>query len=113
MPDKPTYFTMPDGHPNAVYSVAFMPDGKRVVSGSLDHAIKIWDVAKKTAVTFAESHADGVSGVAVDRTGKWIISTGLDNFVKVWDSSSGASEAALSGHGALSLIHISEPTRPY
>ena len=50
MPDKPTYFTMPDGHPNAVYSVAFMPDGKRVVSGSLDHAIKIWDVAKKTAV---------------------------------------------------------------
>ena len=36
---------MPGGHSNAVYAVDFASNGKYVVSGSLDHRIKIWDVA--------------------------------------------------------------------
>ena len=31
-------------------SVAFSPDGKRVVSGSWDHLTKIWDVATAAEV---------------------------------------------------------------
>ena len=33
------------GHASHVTSVAFAPDGKRVVSGSLDSLVKIWDTA--------------------------------------------------------------------
>ena len=33
-----------EGHSNDVYSVAFSPDSKRVVSGSHDNRVKIWDV---------------------------------------------------------------------
>jgi WD40 repeat protein len=33
------------GHDKLVSSVAFSPDGKRLVSGSMDHTTKIWDVA--------------------------------------------------------------------
>jgi WD40 repeat protein len=32
------------GHSDAVLSVAFSPDGKRVVSGSHDSDLKIWNV---------------------------------------------------------------------
>ena len=33
------------GHSGIVFSVAFSPDGTRLVSGSLDGFVKIWDVA--------------------------------------------------------------------
>ena len=31
------------GHSSSVYSVAFSPDGKLVVSGSADETVKIWN----------------------------------------------------------------------
>jgi len=37
------------GHAGTVCSAAFSPDGKRVVSGSTDRLVKIWN-----AETFAE-----------------------------------------------------------
>ena len=31
------------GHSRAVYSVAYSPDGKHIVSGSDDKTVKVWD----------------------------------------------------------------------
>ena len=31
------------GHSDSVYSVAYSPDGKHIVSGSRDSTVKIWD----------------------------------------------------------------------
>jgi WD40 repeat protein len=33
------------GHTRGVYSVSFSPDGKRIVSGSDDKTVKIWDIS--------------------------------------------------------------------
>ena len=33
------------GHTRWVSSVSFSPDGKRIVSGSGDNTVKIWDIA--------------------------------------------------------------------
>ena len=33
-----------DAHSNVITSVAFSPDGTKIVSGSLDRTIKVWDV---------------------------------------------------------------------
>ena len=33
-----------DAHRSSVYSVAFSPDGTKIVSGSDDKTIKVWDV---------------------------------------------------------------------
>ena len=32
-----------DAHSGSVYSVAFSPDGTKIVSGSDDQTIKVWD----------------------------------------------------------------------
>ena len=34
-----------EGHSGPVYSVSFSPDGKRIVSGSADKTVKIWDIS--------------------------------------------------------------------
>ena len=32
-----------DAHSNCIHSVAFSPDGAKIVSGSDDRTIKVWD----------------------------------------------------------------------
>ena len=39
------------GHTDSVFSVAFSPDGTRVVSGSTDWLVKIWDAATGAEVS--------------------------------------------------------------
>ena len=43
------------GHTSWVSSVAFFPDGERIVSGSSDMRFKIWDAASGAQVFSAES----------------------------------------------------------
>ena len=42
------------GHSDLVYSVAYSPDGKHVVSGSRDNTVKVWDAqtGKEVSVLF-------------------------------------------------------------
>jgi glucose repression regulatory protein TUP1 len=45
------------GHKDSVYSVAFAPSGGRLVSGSLDKTIKMWELT--TPTRFAPSGGPG------------------------------------------------------
>jgi WD40 repeat protein len=80
------------GHTGTVKGVAFSPDGARLVSGSSDGTVKVWDlqavradVADSSVLTF-KGHTSGVNSVAFTPDGTRIISGSRDQTVKVWDS---------------------------
>ena len=58
----------------AVYSVAYSPDGKRIISGSDDHTIKIWDANTRNVLQTLKGHTAHVLSVAFSPDGHRIVS---------------------------------------
>lgn len=81
------------GHTYAVYSVAFSPDGRRVVSGSSDNKVRIWDAASGECVVGPLMHGGnkifGVTSVAFSPDGKRAVSGASDKEVRIWNTASG------------------------
>jgi WD40 repeat protein len=88
------------GHTNWVYSAAFSPDGKYIVSGSVDCTIIIWDAQRGDI--FLEPHkmhTEGVASVAFSPDNRQIASGSIDTTILVWDSMKGEVVAGpLRGH---------------
>ena len=60
---RPLYFC-DDLASSQVFCVAVFPDGRRVVSGSGDKTLKVWDVATGKCVATLEGHSYGVRRAA-------------------------------------------------
>ncbi|KAG1794787.1 WD40-repeat-containing domain protein [Suillus plorans] len=73
-------------------SVSFSPDGTRIVSGSQDTTIRLWDLA--TGKPVGEplwGHTRVVDSVSFSRDGTRIISSSWDGTVRVWHAVIGKS----------------------
>ena len=60
-------------HPNSVLSVSFSPDGTRVVSGSYDHSVRIWNAITGEIERVLEGHQDHVISVAFSPDGARVV----------------------------------------
>lgn len=74
-----------EGHKELVYTLAFSPDGKHLVSGAFDKELKLWDLATGKAVKSYAGHTDLVLTTAISPDGRIIASGGKDNSIKLWD----------------------------
>ena len=74
------------GHTSTVYSAAFSPDGKRIVSASEDNTVRIWDAQNgKPIGDPLEGHTSSVYSAAFSPDGKRIVSVSDDNTIRIWD----------------------------
>ncbi|KAL0958024.1 hypothetical protein HGRIS_000200 [Hohenbuehelia grisea] len=87
-------------HIRMVASVAFSPDGARIVSGSSDHTIRVWDASTGSpTMPPLEGHTLPVNSVAFSPDGARIVSGSDDSTIRVWDASTGSpTMSPLKGH---------------
>ena len=75
------------GHTDRVASVAFSPNEKRVVSGSHDKTVRIWDVETwKQVGEPLQGHTGMVRSVAFSPNGKRVVSGSYDTTIRIWDA---------------------------
>ena len=72
-----------------VSSIAFLVDGKHVVSGSEGGKIRRWRVADGVEVGTPMKAGSAVRSIAVSRDGKWIVSGTESGKVQVWNAENG------------------------
>ncbi|MEE0882640.1 MAG: PEGA domain-containing protein, partial [Bacteroidales bacterium] len=87
-----------NGHSDDVYSVSYSPDGTKIVSGSLDKTVKIWDVNTGQCLKTLEGHSNVVTSVAYSPDGRKIVSVSGDKTIKIWDANTGQCLKTLEGH---------------
>ncbi|KAJ8580549.1 WD40 repeat-like protein [Rhizopogon salebrosus TDB-379] len=86
---------------DSVWSVAISPDGARIVSGSFDKTIRVWDAETgKPLGPSLQGHTGEVYSVAFSPDGTCIVSGSCDGTIRIWDAEIGkALGAALQVEG--------------
>lgn len=79
-------------------SVAFSPDGKRLVVGTNLSTAEVWEVDSGEKILTLKGHTQGdVSFVAYSPDGNLIATAGQDKTVRLWDAKTGESLQVLKG----------------
>ncbi|MEB3178682.1 MAG: serine/threonine-protein kinase [Nostocaceae cyanobacterium] len=86
------------GHSNGVNVLIFSADSKKLISGSADKTIKIWDVTTGKEIRTLEGHKGFINTLVITPDGSKLFSAGADKTIKVWDMNTGELIRTLLGH---------------
>ena len=88
---------MPARARGEVASVSFDQTGRRIVSGSDDKTVRVWDAESGVELACLRGHDGEVASVSFDQTGRRLVSGSWDKTVRVWDAENGVELACLAG----------------
>jgi WD40 repeat protein len=86
------------GHKDWVVSVAYSPNGTRIVSGSHDRTIRVWSAITYEELGRIEGHTKSVTSLVYSPDGSRIVSGSSDRTVRVWSANDLKHLATLEGH---------------
>jgi WD40 repeat protein len=89
-----------DGHSSYVNYLVISPDGNKLVSGSADKKIKIWDLSTGKQVRTLLENSIHVNYFAISPDWQAIATGGPDNTIKIWDFLTGKEIRTISGHSS-------------
>lgn len=88
-----------NGHPTASV-IAISADGKTLVSGGKDKAIKVWDLSTGQLRKTLQSDSGEIQAVAIAPDGKTVVSGSGDRMVRIWNITSNQHPQMLKGHSS-------------
>ena len=97
-------FKLLKGHTKYVESVGFNHDGTKIVSGSWDETIRVWNVDTGECILTLKGHTGWVNSVGFNNgkddpnPGTKIVSGSWDKTIRVWNVYTGKSIVTLKGH---------------
>lgn len=94
--ERPACLKILHGHVGEVHAVAVTADGRRVVSGSSDKTLRVWDLETGESRVLS-GHAGTVLALALTPDGHWAVSGSSDKTLRIWDLDTGDSQI-FSGH---------------
>jgi len=87
------------GHTQAVYAVAYSPDGRTLATGGVDATIRLWNTSDPTRPrplgAPLTGHASAVNWLQFSPDGRTLASAGRDRTARLWDVSDPAHPKAL------------------
>jgi WD40 repeat protein/predicted Ser/Thr protein kinase len=88
------------GHSAKILSIAWSPDGTKLITGSSDRSVAMWDVATHKKIASSGEHRGGVCAVAFSHSGKLFASGCGANTIKFWKTANvmDKSLGSLSSH---------------
>ncbi len=86
------------GHENWVCSIAFSSDGTRLLSGSADRTIKLWERETSHCLQTLTGHSNWVMSAVFSPDGERLASGSADRTIKLWDATTGECLQTLEGH---------------
>jgi RNA polymerase sigma factor (sigma-70 family) len=85
-------------HHRPVSELAFSPDDKTLLSGSLDGTLRVWDAATGRQLSLIHPQAHTHYSVTFSRDGKPLAAGGIEKTVVLWDIATGKVLRRFAGH---------------
>ncbi|XXR93604.1 protein kinase [Sorangium sp. So ce426] len=86
-------------HPGGVMGASFSPDGRYIVTASLDMNARVWKADGTGEPLVLRGHENGVSSAAFSPDGRWIVTASWDGTVRVWKADGTGEPLVLRDHG--------------
>lgn len=76
-----------NAHQNSIFTLAFSPDGRYLLSGSRDAHLKVWDCEKEFSMHKSiVAHMFAINHIQYNNEGDFFATCSMDKSIKLWDS---------------------------
>ena len=101
------------GHTDFVSALAFSPDSRHLVTGSVDTTAIVWDVATGRKLLTLKGNTAGITCATYSGDGKHIVTGCMDGSIRVWSAATGEKTMSLAspGAGAVAFDICADPTK--